>query len=87
METVEDVTASSGSEKTVYGLQLPLMVKIKINEGGLFAAVQWNVEECPYDAMTADRQDFSVTGTVLLPDYVTNPNNVNLDIMVNVSVM
>lgn len=63
------------------------MVKIKINEDGLFAAVQWNVEECLYDAMTADRQDFSVTGAVLLPDYVTNPNNVNLDIMVNVSVM
>ena len=50
------------------------------------ASVAWDVNGCAYNQNSAEAQKFSVNGTVTLPDGVTNPDNLNLIVSVNVSV-
>lgn len=81
-----DITLANGVEKSAEGLQLPSTVKITTTAGDMNASVVWDVNGCAYNQNSAEAQKFSVNGTVTLPDGVTNPDNLNLIVSVNVSV-
>ena len=81
-----DITLANGVEKSAEGLQLPSTVKITTIAGDMNASVAWDVNGCAYNQNSAEAQKFSVNGTVTLPDGVTNPDNLNLIVSVNVSV-
>lgn len=83
---VADITISSGAEKSADGLKLPATVTIKTNKGKMNASVKWDVKGCAYNANSTESQKFSVNGTVVLPDGVTNPDNLSLVVAANVSV-
>ena len=82
----EDITLANGVEKSAEGLQLPSTVKITTTAGDMNASVAWDVNGCAYNQNSAEAQKFSVNGTVTLPEGVTNPDNLNLIVSVNVSV-
>ena len=81
-----DITLANGVEKSAEGLQLPSTVKITTTAGDMNASVAWDVNGCAYNQNSTEAQKFSVNGTVTLPDGVTNPDNLNLIVSVNVSV-
>ena len=83
---VSDITVANGVEKSADGLQLPGTVKITTNKGEMNASVKWDVKGCAYNQNSAEAQKFSVNGTVVLPDGVTNPDNLSLVVSANVSV-
>ena len=83
---VADITVNSGAEKSADGLKLPATVTIKTNKGKMNASVKWDVKGCAYNVNSTDNQKFSVNGTVVLPEGVTNPDNLSLVIAANVSV-
>lgn len=83
---LSDISVANGVEKSASGLQLPSTVKITTNKGEMNASVKWDVKGCAYNQKSADAKKFSVKGTVVLPDGVTNPDNLNLVVSVNVSV-
>lgn len=83
---VSDITVANGVEKSADGLQLPGTVKITTNKGEMNASVKWDVKGCAYNQSSAETQKFSVNGTVVLPEGVTNPDNLSLVVSVNVSV-
>lgn len=83
---VSDISVSNGVEKSASGLKLPSTVKITTNKGELDASVKWDVKGSAYNQSSAEAQKFAVKGTVTLPDGVTNPDNLNLVVSVNVSV-
>ncbi len=83
---VSDISVANGVEKSASGLQLPSTVKITTSKDKMNASVKWDVKGCAYNQKSAEAQKFSVKGTVALPDGVTNPDNLNLVVSVNVSV-
>lgn len=83
---VADITVANGVEKSVDGLKLPSTVKITTNKGEMKASVKWDVKGCAYNQSSSDSQSFSVKGSVVLPDGVTNPSNLSLVISANVTV-
>ena len=79
----------NGTEKTVKALGLPGTVKIttsRTQQPTTEAAVTWDVENCAYDPNSKSAQTFTVQGTVVLPDGMTNLQNVPLTIDINVAV-
>ena len=81
---VKDV--KNGAEKSVKGLGIPTSVTIDTTEGKMKAKVKWNVEDCAYDRSVKEAQSFTVKGKVVLPEGVSNPNEVSLSTSVKVSV-
>ena len=81
-----DISVANGVEKSVEGLQLPSAVKITTSKGEMDASVTWDVNGCAYNQNSTEAQKFSVNGTVALPEGITNPDNLNLIVSVNVSV-
>ncbi len=82
-----DITGvANASEKSVKGLGLPAAVAITTNLGETTADVVWDVENCGYDPGSVESQIFQVSGQVILPDGVQNPDGVSLTVSVNVSV-
>jgi len=78
----------NGAEPTVAGLRLPQTVTLITARGWHTAAeVTWNLDAIDYDpAITAVAQTFAVTGTVTLPDSVTNGLGLPLTTTVAVTV-
>lgn len=79
----------NGTEKTAKALGLPGTVKIttsRTQQPTTEAAVTWDVENCAYDPNSKYAQTFTVQGTVVLPDGMTNLQNVPLTIGVSVKV-
>ena len=64
----------------------PATVKIEAGNGSFDAEIEWDVEGCEYDPSVSQEQTFTVTGTVVLPEEVTNGSNISLEIGVNVTV-
>ncbi len=85
---VADITGvENGSAKSVSGLGLPETVALTTSPSKtLEADIDWDVSGCSYDAYSKTAQEFTVSGTVELPENVVNSNNVSLDISVNVKV-
>lgn len=81
---VKDV--KNGAEKSAKGLGLPSTVTITTTEGKMKAKVKWNVEDCTYDRSLKEAQNFTVKGKIILPEGVSNPNEVSLSTSVKVSV-
>lgn len=84
--TLEDIVLEYGAEKTAEGLKLPATVPIEAGNGSFDAAIEWDVEGCAYDPAVTQEQAFTVAGTVLLPEDVTNGSGLSLAIQVNVTV-
>jgi hypothetical protein len=75
-----------GTAKDAASLKLPSVVAINTTNGQMNAQVAWNVTSAAYDPSSTNAQNFTVNGTVSLPDGVTNPENISLNVSVNVSV-
>jgi hypothetical protein len=75
-----------GTAKDAASLKLPSVVAINTTNGQMNAQVAWDVTSAAYDPASTNAQNFTVNGTVSLPDGVTNPENISLSVSVNVSV-
>lgn len=83
---LDDIVLEYGAEKTAEGLKLPATVKIEAGNGSFDAQIEWDVDGCDYDPSVSQEQTFTVTGTVVLPENVTNGSNLSLEVGVNVTV-
>ena len=76
----------NGTKKSASSLKLPSAVVIETTAGNMKAAVSWNVKGASYRQSATDEQNFSVSGTLTLPDGVDNDNNLNLATSIAVNV-
>ena len=76
----------NGTKKSASSLNLPSAVVIETTAGNMKAAVSWNVKGASYRQSATDEQNFSVSGTLTLPDGVDNDNNLNLATSIEVNV-
>lgn len=76
----------NGTKKSASSLKLPSAVVIETTAGNMKAAVSWNVKGASYRQSATDEQNFSVSGTLTLPDGVYNDNNLNLATSIDVNV-
>ena len=76
----------NGTKKSASSLKLPSAVGIETTAGNMKAAVSWNVKGASYRQSATDEQNFSVSGTLTLPDGVDNDNNLNLATSIDVNV-
>ena len=68
-------------------IALPQYVTISTTDGSKTAYVaSYDRGSAAYDPSSPDSQTFTVTGTILLPDGVENPNGVSLNFTVSVTV-
>jgi hypothetical protein len=77
---------ANGTAKDVSSLKLPSTVVISTSKGEMNASVAWDVSSAAYDPTSAKAQNFTVSGSITLPDGVVNSNNLSLSVSVNVSV-
>ena len=83
---VENV--ENGVSKTATALGLPKKVLLVTEpEKDFEAEIDWDVSGCDYDSSSPKAQSFAVSGEAVLPEGVINPDNVSLDVTVNVSVL
>ena len=81
------VTAiTNGSAKTAAALGLPETVSLVSPQGTDDADITWNVAACSYDPDLKTEQTFDVEGTISLPDYISNPYDISLDVTISVTV-
>ena len=76
----------SGADKTAQGLQLPSTVRIGTNVDDMDAEVSWDVANCAHDPANTQAQSFNVTGTIILPANVENPNGISTEVSIGVEV-
>lgn len=76
----------NGTKKSASSLNLPSAVVIETTAGNMKAAVSWNVKGSSYRQFATDEQNFTVSGTITLPDGVDNDNNLNLATSIDVNV-
>jgi hypothetical protein len=76
----------NGADKTTAALGLPETVTLNTDEGSVQASVVWQVAETNYDITNESAQTFTVSGTVILPEGIVNPNAVSLTVTVDVTV-
>ena len=67
-------------------IKLPAQVTIHTTTGNMQANVNWNTEDTGYDPSKTEEQTVTLTGTVTLPEGVTNTNNVPLTTTISVTV-
>ena len=84
---VSNIEVACGVDKTVTGLKLPSTTTIEAGNGSFGATINWNVDGCAYDPSITQKQEFTVTGTVVLPDSVTNNSGINLTVTAKVVVL
>jgi hypothetical protein len=80
------IDVANATAKTAAALGLPAKVTLITDQGNVQADVTWNVEACSYDPAVTTEQSFTVDGIVTLPTGVVNPNYVDLNTSVNVTV-
>ena len=94
-ETLDFATAKNGysavDARTITytnasSLNLPSAVVIETTAGNMKAAVSWNVKGSSYRQSATEEQNFTVSGTITLPDGVDNDNNLNLATSIDVNV-
>lgn len=85
-----DITGvANGTQKTAQALGLPEAVTIGTEDENRAANVAWDLEnlaEGTYEPSVLTEQSFKVNGTVILPDDITNGNNLELKVSVGVTV-
>ncbi|WP_314587978.1 discoidin domain-containing protein [Paenibacillus terrigena] len=77
---------ANGTAKTAAGLGLPSAVALVTDAGSVNAGVTWDVPGSSYDPALKSEQNFTVNGTVHLPENVANPNNVALTTSIQITV-
>jgi hypothetical protein len=77
---------ANGTAKDASSLKLPSTVVISTSKGEMNASVAWDVSSAAYDPTSVKAQNFTVSGSITLPDGVVNSNNLSLSVSVNVSV-
>ena len=80
------VTAKNGTPKLADSLGLPSTVKIVTTQGTEKAKVSWNVADADYNKTSTEKQKFTVTGKVTLPDGVANTDDISLKTTIGVTV-
>lgn len=85
----EDITeVTNGTEKTAEALGLPESVTIETQDPSITEAeVSWNLDSTAYDPSVLTEQTFQVSGTVILPEDITNTDNISTDITIYVTVL
>ncbi len=82
-----DITGVAyGTEKNASALGLPAKVTLMTNNGDVQADVDWDVAASAYSPLDTAAQTFTVAGTVTLPDGVSNPNSISLELNIDVTV-
>ena len=77
----------NGAPKTAEGLQLPQMAQLLMPDDSIiFTGITWHVEHANYDPAISVAQEFTVSGTVRMPNHVTNTSNVSTTVYTHVSV-
>ena len=77
---------ANGTAKDAQKLKLPSIVVIETTGGNAKAKVSWDVKNCSYNASDTAAQNFTVKGSVTLPDGVDNDNNIDLLAYIKVNV-
>ena len=77
---------ANGTAKDAQKLKLPSIVVIETTGGNAKAKVSWDVKNCSYNASDTAPQNFTVKGSVTLPDGVDNDNNIDLLAYIKVNV-
>lgn len=77
---------ANGTAKNSASLGLPNQVELETSVGYAQANVLWDVDASSYDPSSKLAQTFIVNGNVILPSYVTNSSNLDLNISIEVSV-
>ncbi|MBR2831148.1 leucine-rich repeat domain-containing protein [Candidatus Saccharibacteria bacterium] len=86
LDAITDV--ANGTAKTATDLGLPETVAVLLeNDIVASAQVAWSVDDSNYDPAKTEAQTFTVKGNVILPDYITNDNNLPLSVNISVSVL
>ncbi|MDR3593934.1 IPT/TIG domain-containing protein [Clostridium sp.] len=79
VNSLDNITVSNGTDESDIGL--PATVDVELSNGATTsAAVTWDNGSPAYDGNTAGTYTF--TGTLVLPDGVTNPNNYTASVRV-----
>ncbi|NOU74205.1 hypothetical protein GC098_22860, partial [Paenibacillus sp. LMG 31458] len=78
---------ANGTAKTAAALGLPAKVALVTDTGIVDASVKWDLNSASYDPTDTTAQTFTVPGTVRLPEYVLNPNNVPMTTSISVEVV
>ena len=76
----------NGTAKTASALGLPEHVNLETDNGPVSADVTWEVADSSYDPDRKTEQSFTVDGKVKLPVGVINPNNIPIDVTIEVTV-
>lgn len=83
----ENITGlKNGTAKTAQALGLPQTVRLTTDNETMDADVQWDTASSTYDPAVKKEQTFTVNGTVSLPDGVSNPENLSLEVSITVTV-
>ncbi|MBS7525235.1 S-layer homology domain-containing protein [Fusibacter paucivorans] len=77
---------ANGTGKTAEALGLPTQVILSTDAESVMSAVTWQVADSTYDETNTSPQTFTILGTVILPEDVVNPNQVSLNVSIEVSV-
>ncbi|MGN0614366.1 MAG: FN3 associated domain-containing protein, partial [Porcipelethomonas sp.] len=64
---------------------LPYVVSLETDDGTKYAGVSWEIPDT-YSSTEVGEQTFKATGTVILPEYVDNYNNISTTIELSVKV-
>ncbi|MDO4336812.1 MAG: hypothetical protein Q4C91_01855 [Eubacteriales bacterium] len=76
----------NGTGKKAELLGLPFWIEIDTSLGNRSARIQWDTENCNYDPDNREEQSFSVNGTLILPDDITNPSGISTEVTAQVTV-
>ncbi|WP_349666733.1 hypothetical protein [Lacrimispora sp.] len=76
----------NGTAKIASALGLPEHVNLETDNGPVSADVTWEVADSSYDPDRKTEQSFTVDGKVKLPVGVINPNNIPINVTIEVTV-
>lgn len=78
----------NGTPKTAEALRLPSSVTIETQDPSVTRAeVIWDLNSASYDPAILTEQNFQVNGTVILPEHISNTDNLPLNVTIHVSVL
>lgn len=76
-----------GVPKTATDLELPATITMQLeNDIAVNVPVTWNIDDSDYEPSNPEEQTFVVTGTLALPSFVTNEDNIPLQTSITVTV-
>lgn len=80
------INLPGGAAKTVEGLNLPSTVSLITDQGPVDGSILWQVDQANYDPDSREAQSFTVEGLAVLPEDVSNPDLLDLTVLIQISV-